>query len=315
MDWILDHAGLREVVKGPGADTRQWMAHGTVVIGTEAQHPVRFDADDGTPLPHGVLVDVKLQPSGIEVPCRVANDCAGAGEGEFHPFVDGDEVLVAIPGGDERGGCVIVKRMNQSLDTFPRLVAGMDVTQNTVAFKRTRAPYALESGTAIVLRVASNGAGLTLDPTGQVFLVSGDGSGLVMTPDACSFQLKDLAAGFQLDASKKQATVIAGGSTLVVDDQDSEFQTAGTLKVTTAGNGAAEHVTTVEAVLGILNAIGQTIAGPITGGGLVAALPTIVAAASVAPLPALLSAAIGLAFSKPKVAGTPNVGCPGFLAS
>jgi hypothetical protein len=321
---MIDNAAFREIAKGPGADTRQWVSMGTVEIGTADQHPVRFNDETGAPLPHGVLVDVKLRPSGIVVPCRVASDCAGNGEGEYHPFVDGDEVLVAIPGGDERAGCVILKRCNQAMDAFPRTVAGMDATANTLAFKRVRAPYAIESAAAIVLRVASTGSTLALDPTGQVFLSSGDGALLAMAHDACSFQLKDLSAGFQLDPSKKQASIIAGSTSVVVDNDASEWQTAGVLKVSTAGNGAAEHVTTIEAVSNLMTALGLAIAAlgpapPLTGLSLgavfAAGWPAILAAAAKLPLSATNATAIITGLKTPKSPGTPSLGCPGFLAS
>ena len=325
MDSFLNAATVRELAKGPGIDTRQWLSNGTVEIGTADQHPVRFNDETGAPLQHGVLVDVKLRPSGIVVPCRVASACAGNGEGEYHPFVDGDEVLVAIPGGDERAGCVILGRMNQAMDAFPRTVAGMDATANTFAFKRVRGPYVLESATALAFRCANTGASLSVDPTGQVFLNSGDGALLAMAHDACSFQLKDLSAGFQLDPSKKQASIVAGSTSVVVDDAVSEWQTGGFLKVSTAGNGAAEHVTTIEAVVGLLVQIGLQIGiqqpGPLTGVLLAPILSTIaglgpaLVAASKAPLDPTIAGALVTAFTLPKLPGTPSLGCPGFLAS
>jgi len=321
----IDVAAMREAVKGPGVDTRMWLAMGTVVAGTADKHPVRFTDEDGNALPHGVLVDVKLHPSGTEVPCRVMGRTAGNGTGEYHPFVDGDEVLVAVPGGDERSGCVIMGRANQALDVFPTTVAGMDVTQNTVGFLRCVEPYVIESATAVVLRQATTGAALSIDPTGQVFLSSGDGAILAMSHDASSFQLKDATAAFQLDPSKVQASVVAGGSAFVVDDQASEFQTAGFLSVSTGGNGAAEHVTTAEAVLGFLNVFLQAAATAATAPPALVAffatfaspgpLAALVATASSLPLDPTVAAALVAAFSVPKVSGLPNLGCPGFLAS
>lgn len=312
-----------EAMKRPGMDTRMWITPGTVMVGTDDKHPVRFKDDADDPLPHGVLVDVKLHPSGLEVPCRVLMKTSGAGAGEYHPFVDGDEVLVAVPSGDERAGCVILGKMSNALDVFPTTVAGMDVTANTVAFHRCVEPYLLESATAIVMRQATVGAALSIDPTGQVFLSSGDGAMLAMAHDACSFQLKDLTAGFQLDPAKNQATVLAGGSALVVDDQVSEFQSAGFLKVSTGGNGAAEHVTTAEALVNFVQAIGAVVTAtggaPLTGTTLgailVGGLPAIIATASTLSLNPAAAAALVTAFTKPKTPGTPGLGCPGFLAS
>lgn len=321
---MIDALDLGAGLARPGLDTRMWITPGTVMVGTDTEHPVRFKDDAGDPLPHGVLVDVKLHPSGLEVPCRVLMQTSGAGTGSYHPFVDGDEVLVAVPSGDERGGCVILGRLSNSLDVFPTEVAGLDVTQNTVAFHRCVEPFLIESATAIVLRQATAGAALSIDPTGQVFLSSGDGAMIAMAHDACSFQLKDLTAGFQLDPSKSQATVLAGGSALVVDDAVSEFQSAGFLKVSTGGNGAAEHVTTAEALFNFVDLFLKAAAAAASAPPALVAffaafsspgpLAALITAASSTPLDPLVAAPIVAGFAKPKVPGTPSLGCPGFLA-
>src|SRR5258708_21906914 len=110
----VDQLSLNDGVAAPGADTRQWVSYGVVDDDQEDQKSVTFDAD------HGPLVSVTLQPSGIPVVCRVAGWCAGNGEAEYFPFVSGDEVVVHVPEGDERAGCIITGRCNSQIDRFPR---------------------------------------------------------------------------------------------------------------------------------------------------------------------------------------------------
>src|ERR1700722_6710543 len=104
----MDSTSMAHLFSHPGADTRQWLSYGLVCQAVAGgDQSVRFTDDTGATLPQGVLVDVTLQPSGITVPCRVGAQSAGNGEGEFNPFGPGDEVLVAVPEGNERAGCVI----------------------------------------------------------------------------------------------------------------------------------------------------------------------------------------------------------------
>lgn len=334
---MIDAANLADLLSRPGIDPRSWISLGLVEPDPSAsEHSVVFDDEDGNPLDHGVLVSVKLQPSGTKVTCRVGGSCAGNGEGEWHPLGPGDEVLVAIPSGSERAGCVIIERLNQKYDAFPRTVAGMDVTKNNVAFKRTIAPQVYESGTSLMLRVASHGAQLALDPSGSVFLNDGNKSMLSLTPDVVALQLDAEAAGLHLDVSKKRATIFAQSTALVLDDTDSQFQTGGTLSISTGGNGAMNHATSIESVANVLLAFSEAYnaaiaaaltalgASPLTG---VAAAAVFTAAAVPATASALLAAAVGAAgptpldpviaaailaaLATPSVPGTPGVAAAG----
>lgn len=328
----MDQATLRTIFSDPDA-ARQWFSAGTVLDNSSGdEKSVRFDDDDGSPLELGVLIDVKLHPSGIDVPCRVASQCAGDGESEFHPFGPGDEVFVAICNGNERGGAVIIGRGNQKYDKFPRQVAGMDVTKNNVAFKRLRTSYVIESATAITLSVASTGSSFTLDPTGNVWIKDGNLNLLAMTADTIMFGPVDssgeLQAGVQIDPSKKTVTLVADTTALVLDNTDSQFQSAGSLKLSTAGNAALSHATTIEAISNVLIseltiiAAGFTAIGaiPVTGvaaaavfTAIVAAFAPILAAAAALPLSPAVAAAITAGLSKPAVPGTPGLGAPGLL--
>ncbi len=249
----MSEGHFREAASFPGADTRQWISWGIVQDDPSGgKRSVRFDDDDGQPLPHGVLVDVKLEPCGVIVPCRVLMRTAGGGEGEWDPIGPGDEVLVAIPEGDERAGCAILGRASNSKDVFPRSVAGQDTTKNSIVFRRYRSPFILESGTAIQLRNALTGSQLVLDATGGVILGSSDKHSLVMTSVGVILGLGDGSASFQLDPEKNTASIQAKGTSFLFDGSSSLFQTGGTLTFQTAGGGGQGHAVTLEQVVGLL---------------------------------------------------------------
>lgn len=242
----IDIASMADLFARPGADTRQWFSYGIVDTDSESSRSVRFDDD------YGVLIDVTLQPSGISVPCRVGSMAAGSGEGEYSPFGPGDEVVVGIPSGDEREGCVILQRLSNAKDSFPKEVAGMDVTNNDVTFKRVKTPYVFETGASYLVRSALTGASMSIDPTGNVILASGDGHTLSLSAAVISLMESTGDAGVQIDPSEKTATIFAGTSSLIVRDMDTVFLTAGTFGIGTAGMPASGHAVTLEQVVSLL---------------------------------------------------------------
>jgi hypothetical protein len=322
---------LGEYVCSPGADPRQWFSNGTVDSSTDGDPPVKFDADLGP------LVDVKLHPSGTHVRCRVSSSCAGNGEGAYFPFVEGDEVQVAVPQGDERSGCVIVGRTNNKYDRFPKTVAGQDVTKNAVAFQRTRCPYVIESAESIFLRTAVTGSYVLMEKAGNISIVDGfknyvhagadfigiicsDDDGAVKSIIQCDRQ--DNLITLEVQDSAK--FTIKGDGTVELRSSDSiEFQTAGMV--------ACEHIVSTEAVANIIAGVLVGLAAFSAPGAMAAlAVPgtasTIVATAiSMAGSPAgatlqLFTAAVqqaingALAMKQQNSAGLmPGVGCPGLL--
>ena len=248
-----DGHDFRSAASFPGADTRQWCSFGIVQDDPSGdKHSVRFTDDTGQPLPHGVLVDVKLEPSGIIVPCRVVMRTAGSGEAEWDPIGPGDEVFVGIAEGDERAGCVILGRLNNTKDVFPMLVAGQDTTNNSVVMRRYRAPYILESGTAIQIRNALTGSQVVLDPTGGVMINSSDKHALAMTAVGVTLALGDGDVSLQLDPSAHTAAIQAKGTSLLLGDKSSTFQSGGTITFQTAGAGGQGHGVTLEQLMSIL---------------------------------------------------------------
>ena len=246
---------MRALVGGRGVDSRQWGSYGQVIGSSTGSQGVRFnDPTTGQPLQHGVLVDVKLEPSGHVVACRVLNSCAGNGESEYHPFVPGDEVYVLIPEGDEHAGCVIIGRLNNQHDVFPQKVAGMDATSNTFGFKRHVMPFVVEVGGGYMIRQATTHSAFSIDQTGQIFLTEGGtGAQLVLTPDVVGLVLNGSTAGFQIDVQAGIVLVSANTASLVLDDAaGSKWQSSSVLSVSTCGNPGLNHVATVEGVLQLL---------------------------------------------------------------
>jgi len=246
----------------PGIDPRQWISMGTVELETSAIKSVTFNDSDGTPATP--IVAVRLHPSNITVACRVAASVAGAGEGEWSPIGPGDEVVVAIPEGSERAGCVIVGRMGNGLDTWPQSVAGQDATANTFAFKRLRSPYILETASSYMVRSATTGAALTIDLDGNVIINNGAAHQLVLRSDVVSLSLGDDSAKIQLDPDASTITDIAGNgsTTWFLDGSASQFTSSGSVTFATNGELAFGHGVTLEQVVNLFVNFLYLISGP-----------------------------------------------------
>jgi len=249
----MDIASFRDLFAGPGNDTRSWVEYGQVQPDSGDSHSVRFNDEDGNPLPQGVMVDVKLQPSGIVLPCRVGGNVAGTGEAEYSPFGPGDEVLVLIPGGDERNGAVIISRLTNTYDTFPRQVAGMDVTQNNFTFKRLQTPYVIETGSSYMIRSALTGAQIAVDATGNLFLSDGEGASLSIAQTAITLQEQTGTTLLQIDPAGLSIALQSNATTLVLDDANgSTFLSGNSLSIGTLGINPGQHAITLEQVLGLI---------------------------------------------------------------
>jgi hypothetical protein len=313
---------------GDGFKTHaQWVVNGIVSDDTEnGVNAVLFtDPDSGQALPYPMVL-VKLVGSGVVVPCRVASFIAGEGESEWYPFVSGDEVLVAIPEGDERAGCAIIGRFNQALDNFPTSVGGNDPTTNTFGFQRMRAPFVLETAASYLLRSALTGSYIGLDTTGAITLTTGDGDYLSLSHDLLGMQTADSACSMQINTTTKQTTFQAKGTSLVLDDQKSAFLSAGTLTLVTSGGGYAPgHAITLEQVVVLIEAFlvslvpainaitssaGVPLTKPLIDTALLAALPL----AATSPISAFTSAITGALSEPPDPTGImPGVGRAGLM--
>ena len=248
---MFDHASLRNAFAGPGMDTRQWISYGVVTRATEDSDVLTFDPEVGSP-----LVTVLLQPSENFVACRIAGSVAGNGEGEWHPWVEGDEVIVAIPGGNEKGGCIILGRLNNSLDVWPVQVAGSDSTSNTFAFHRRRTPYIFETSETMMFRSAKTEAYFSLSQAGEWTLANTEGY-IAVANDFITMQSSDSSLLVQLNLTDKLVAVESGGSLLHLKSTGaSQFYTKGALQIGTSGSSPAGfHATTTEAVVSLIDAL------------------------------------------------------------
>jgi len=326
-----DSTSVADLYAGPGNDTRQWISYGIVCPDTNGAHSVRFNDDDGNPLPQGVLVDVTLQPSGITVPCRVGAQAAGAGEAEYNPFGPGDEVLVAVPEGNERAGCVILCRLTNSADVFPTKVAGQDVTQNNFRFSRHQVPFIHEVGQGYMLRSAQTTASFSIDPTGNVILNDGSHNALMLNHSVILLQESTGQALVQIDPSKFQVALQAKTTALLLDSSASSFLTKGTFTLLTSGQNIGGHAVTVEQVVvlieGFMTAWGLTLTAAVPTFGIgaqiaatltPATLPGLMAAGiatgAALPLTAEKAALVAAMSTPPDPSGTvPGVGRAGFI--
>ncbi len=310
----------------PGSDPRTWLSYGTV----DDEDPVQFDPDMGP------MVNVILQPTNIQVRCRVGMTVAGNGEGEYTPFVNGDEVLVALPNGSTWAGAAIIGRFNNAVDKFPTGVGGQDASANTFAFKRVRTAYTLEAAGNLLFREATSGGFLSVDKGGVITLRDGQASALQLSPDIFGYQSGDAAYLMQLDLTGRRFTLQVDDSLLVVagskaSPNQSAMVTPGTFSLSTSAQPATEHVLTTEAfcnlMVQVLTAIGAQNPGPILGASLAGIAPTAIAAALPLAAVAVQNPAIGAAINGAFAASTqkpaavvglgqtkPGIGCAGLLA-
>jgi hypothetical protein len=313
----FDGTTAAEAFRGPGGDTRQWVSFGLVDPDTDQQRSVEFTPE------YGPLVSVTLQPSGVPCRCRVAHEVAGNGEGEWFPFLAGDEVLVVLPEGDD-GTAVITGRLNQEIDAWPTQVAGQDTTKNTLAFRRLRTPYILETAAGYLIRSATTGAFFGITPAGGITISDADNAFLTLTPSLIGLQNGPGDCLIQIDVEGKQVILEAAGTKLVLDANLSSLYSTGVVQIGSSGNQAAEHATSIEAVVNLLQVFLLAASAAATAPPALVTFfasfsaPSVLAgflqsAAALALDPAL-AAAIQSGLAIPKVPGTkPGLGAPGFM--
>lgn len=325
---------LFELLKGPGIDTRTWVSWALV------------DKDESEELggkavtiteEYGPLINVTLQPSGIPVRARASASVAGNGEGEWFPFLEGDEVLVVMPSGAP-ANAVIIGRLNQEIDKFPSMVAGNEVASNTFAFRRMRTPYIIETAASYLVRSAVTGAYFGIETSGNLTFSDATGGFLHLGADFSGFQSGDGEMLLQLNFTDRVIRMSVDG-TAIFDwgAVAAQAATQGTLTMSTSGNPPFANVTTSQSTVlfmsKFMNSLGLALialgAAPLTGVSLGAVLvepanlPLILAAiAAVTPpigtLTPVVLQAIDAALLGPKspdpITGvtTPGLGCVGF---
>ncbi len=268
---------------------------------------------------------------------------AGDGEAEYHPFVEGDGVVVAMMGGSIRD-CVIIGRLCSKRAPFPSSsVGGQDPTKNVIGFTRRRTPYIQENAGPLMLREAMSGAFLSIDEKGVVTLRDGQKAALQLTPDAFGYQSGDAQTLMQLDVTGGRFTLQVQDALLTLSSSSaspevSAIAVPGQLSIGTGANPAAEHAVSTEAVYSIVVSVFTALAaqlalliGPLSGPALAAifappafsnvTLPASLLLANV-PLSAPFATALQAAFQAqgqkpPGVPGQgqlkPGLGCASLL--
>ena len=314
----MDQVTAARAFAGPGMDTRQWFSYGTVDKDdpkTGARSVVFVDKD-GNPNPYGPQVMVTLQPTGISLPCRVAGAVAGDGEADWYPFVAGDEVIVALPEGDERAGAVIVGRLNQEIDAFPLVVAGQDATKNVFGFRRMRTPFVIETAASYLIRSALTGSQIGIDSEGKVIINDGDRGSLTIGPESIGISSGDEESFVTVLPGDTEVYMGAGSTTLLLSESESKFISQAAVSFATTGGSANGTAVTAEQVVAfVINVLAQLattgcLAGPLATGAYNAALPASAVSAIVAVLqPALVALATPTPFAGPPAGMfTPFVG-------
>jgi hypothetical protein len=295
------------------AHDKQWVSV-ALVIDTPEQPAVEFDREDGQ-----VYVNVVLQPSLSPVRARIGSSVAGAGEGEYFPFLGGDEVLVVLPEGREDGGAIITHRLNNALDPFPMdSVAGQDPTTNSFAFRRRRTPYLEEFAGPVVMRNALTGAVFSLDAKGGVTIKDGENSALQISADALTLQGpsspdRSPTMLFQMNFTEERGLLQVGDAQLLLNSSksgaDSYLTLPAGLAVSFGSNQPAEHVLTTEAFLAMFSSFLVQLSSaagalPITAAHITAALAAWLLTLGEVPLATPIAAA--LALKLPLAASTPK---------
>ena len=313
MSW--DVAANREANAGPGADTRMWVSNGTVNADQPAAPAVDFTQKAGP------LVSVRLHPSDNDVRCRVASFIAGAGETEWHPFAPGDEVLVVFPLGSERGGAIIIARLNNGVDTFPTNIANQDVTKNNQTFRKNLTNYCWEVGGGWILRqngTNASGAQLALDVKGGWILNSGDLHFLSLSSFGVQLGIAKATSYLGIDATTGALTLNVGpGKAMLIMDPGT-----GLVLVSSLGGQPIGRVATVEGVVALvaaaLTALGPMILPtPVTPAQVIAAMQAAIPLAGKTPPYALFAQLVNAALAVPRVPPAPDGsgGVPGLGAA
>ena len=114
----LDVQRVAKAIAGPGIDTRSWLEAGTVgILNDQGEFVTGDGGGDGAAAEardavacerDGAVVDLRLEPSGQFVTARYHGISAGRYGGIFVPLTPGDEVVVAIPGGDYNSPAITI---------------------------------------------------------------------------------------------------------------------------------------------------------------------------------------------------------------
>jgi phage baseplate assembly protein gpV len=235
----FDGSDFGQAVARPGMDTRTFTSIGIVENAIGGTSPVDFS--NGYP-----LVNVRMHPSDNAVRCRVAGAHAGVGEGHWTPVQAGDEVVVLVPSGDEREGGIIVGHMNNGVDTFPNVVAGLDVTQNDVSVQRTIPNTILEFENGWMILNDATQAQLAMDGTGNWSMQSGEGDYVRLDSGGIHCVSESNGFSIQVGGGKQSVMIDPATGTIFVNNG------GGLVMIGAAGAQPTDHVATIEGVCNLI---------------------------------------------------------------
>jgi hypothetical protein len=144
---IPDFGRMREGLRGPGIDTRVWIAMARVDDDPDA---IRYSPPDGEDGAVGWIVDVTFQGGPLDqdgpVPCRVGASFAGDGALRSDPPSRGCEVAVLIPEGDPNASPTIIAQLsNDDGCPVPGEVNGRTLDEEkALATHVLRTPHGIE---------------------------------------------------------------------------------------------------------------------------------------------------------------------------
>ncbi len=293
----------------------QWFSF-ALVVNDQDGNSVIFSKEDGQ-----VYVNLQLEPSKRLVLARVGAQIAGAGEGEYVPFIPGDEVAVGLPLGREDAGVVILCRLNNRADNFPmESVAGQDPTKNAFGFRRRRTPFVEEFAGPITFRNALTTALFSLDAKGGITIKDSEGSVLQIDADAATLQGPSSSGSaprllFQLNFTEERGLLQIGDAQFLLNSSKSGDPARLTLPsdlfVSFGPNQPAEHVLTTEAFVALFTGYMTQLATaaaalPVTAAHIGAALTTWAASLAAGGLPMAAPFAAALASGFPLAAQVPK---------
>lgn len=119
----IDMQRLRDATRGPGADTRTWVALGVVDDDDDA---IRWET------PWGWIVDVTIQGGPLDqetIPCRVPLPFAGDARTQSAPIARGVEVLLLLPEGDPNAMPIAWGMLHNERAPVPDTVNGDDLDE------------------------------------------------------------------------------------------------------------------------------------------------------------------------------------------
>jgi hypothetical protein len=208
----FDMGRLREAIRGPGADTRVWLATARVDDDPDA---VVWDAELGW------LVDVTFYGGPLDqegpVPCRLGTIFAQAGATKADPPGANCEVLVAITDGDANSNPTIVARIhNAGGCQAPEEVNGDEITEEKASSTHiTVTPHGADEQYGGARRISAPTQELQADTRFGIrgaAVELGGAEDAPPTEAAVLGNLLDTALGTLVDALNVYATALGTGT-------------------------------------------------------------------------------------------------------